>query len=92
MATLFTTVLSGMEDNNEINDSSFSDWNDAEHALDVYGENFECDEKEMEATKKALNKIIESNGEKYDEAVNEWNMEVWGQTFANNSGPVAFAG
>ena len=94
MATLFTTVLNGMKDNNNINGASFSDWSDAYHALEIYEENFygDCPEQELGATIKALNAIIKSNGKKYEEAVNEWNLDVWGVLSANDNGPVAFRG
>ena len=94
MTTLFKEILRGIEDNNDINDASYSDWTDAQHAIDTYGENFtgECDADEMAHTIKALNIIIESNGDKREQAVEQWNFAVWGQNFANNSGNVAFGG
>lgn len=95
MKTLFKHVLSGMEDNNEINGGEFKDWDSAEHAIETYAEdesNFDCDDAEREITVKALDMIIDSNGEKYEEAVDMWNNAVWGQEFGNESGSVAFDG
>ena len=72
----------------------FADWDDAQHILDTYGDNFSGDtsSEEMAATIAALDSLIESNGETLDEAINEWNMAVWGKTFASNSGPVPYSG
>ena len=94
MTTLFKVVLAGIEDNNDINDASYNDWTDAQHAIETYEENFsgECDEEEMAHTIKALNIIIESNGDKLEQAVEQCNMSIWGQNFADNSGNVAFGG
>ena len=94
MATLFTTVLESIEDNNKINDSQWADWDDAEHAISVYGVNFtgECDETERAETVRALNRIIRSNGVDYEPAVADWNRAVWGQDFAANGKSSPFAG
>ena len=50
------------------------------------------DDDEMQATKDALNKIIDSNGDLIDEAITEWNMAVWGQSFVNQTGSTPFNG
>lgn len=94
MNTLFRIVLEGMQDNNEINGAQFSDWDMVDDAIDCYKNNFDgdCPEQELQATRDALKKIIDSNGELLDEAIDEWNMSVWGQKFSNNNGAVAFDG
>ena len=95
MATLFTVVLAGMEDNNNVNQASFSDWDDAAHAIEVYGGNYKGEEPspaEMAATVEALNRIIRTNGVEYDEAVRAWNIAVWGQNFRDNNGSSPFGG
>ena len=91
--SLFTQVLNGMKENNKINGSQFSDWDNAESAIEAYGSEVpSVSTEEMAATVSALTLIIESSGEKIEQAVSQYNKAVWGQNFANNNGPVAFGG
>lgn len=92
--TLFTHVLKGMKENNEINNGQFGDWDDANHAIDTYaaGEDFDVEPGEMDATIVALNTIIETNGDGLDDAVRMYNEKVWGQQFGDGQVPVAFSG
>lgn len=95
MATLFTTVLSGMEDNNYVNKAQFCDWDAADHAISVYGENYKgdpCDDAELEAIIDALNRIIRTNGAEHHEAVSAWNIAVWGIDFAHNGESTPYSG
>ena len=94
MTTLFNHVLSGMIENNEMHGAEFKDFDDAEHAIEIYGDTFTADVDDVErgATIVALNKIINSNGAEIEQAIEAWNLAVWGQNFANNSGSTPFNG
>jgi hypothetical protein len=93
MSTLLTTVLSGVFENND-NGGNWSDWDDAAHVLEVYGENYtgETSKDEMVATVAALDSLIESNGKSWTEAIDDWNMAVWGKKFADNNGSTPYSG
>ncbi len=101
MTTLFTHVLDGMESNNDINNAKFSDWKNADEAIDTYSdshqENDTLSATEFDATVKALNGIISSgsndlNAPENEKFIDDWNIAVWGQAFGNAMGSVAYRG
>ena len=76
---LFNKTLSGMTDNNEINDAQFNDWQEAESAICLYAES-ELEEAtmiELDLANKLLNKIISTNGEFEEEARTIWQNEIY---------------
>ena len=83
-----------MIENNEMHDAEFKDFDGAEHAIEIYGDTFVADVEDVErgATVVALNTIINSNGAEIEQAIESWNVHVWGQNFANNSGSTPFGG
>lgn len=92
---LFPMVLDGMKDNNTNNDGNFNDFATAQDAIECYGTPEvlgECGLIEFQATLDALTRIIESNGDDMKGAIETWNLEVWGQSFVDESGPVPFTG
>ena len=94
MTTLFNHVLNGMIENNRMHGAEFKDFDGAEHAIEIYGDTFTGDvgDAERGATVVALNKIIISNGAEIEQAIEAWNLAVWGQNFADNSGSTPFSG
>jgi hypothetical protein len=94
MNTLFKHVLNGMIENNRMHGAEFKDFDDAEHAIEIYANTFvgDVEEAERQATIVALNKIIKSNGAEIEQAIESWNVDVWGQNFANNFGSTPFGG
>jgi ribosomal protein L16/L10AE len=91
MTTLFKHVLEGIEDNNNINDGSYRDWEDADHAIDTY-ENSSLeeldtlDDEELEATRIALDRIIETNGKERPQAIHAFNEKIFGDHLFDSCG------
>lgn len=78
MTNLFSHVLSGMIENNEINDGSFSQWDSANHAIETYADSFdgETSDYEMAETVIAIQKIID--GADPQSVKSEFNELIWG--------------
>lgn len=68
-------AIEGVEDNNRINDASWSDWTDAAHVAEVY---------EVELCAEGvqiINRAIASNGESLKIDLPAAERAVWGQNF-----------
>ncbi|MFT6496297.1 MAG: hypothetical protein ACJA2A_002083 [Cycloclasticus pugetii] len=101
MTTLFKHVVDGLEENFNMNDiETLCDGIDSGiDAIDIMGEGFngETSDSEMEATIKALDIIVKSGEKSYYEpicqkAIQDWNIEIWGQDFGSNNGSEPFGG
>ncbi len=76
--TLFAFVVSGIEDNNCINDGQWSDW-DVTDAIEVFGSGFEgqTPPEENDLTFNFIALIIQENGLNRDDIVRLFNKMVW---------------
>ncbi len=101
MATLFKHVVEGLEENFNMNDlNTLCDGFDSgEEVISIMGESFKGDlaDGEMKATIKALDIFVKSGEKSYYEpdcqkAIEDWNIEVWGQNFASNNGSEPYGG
>ena len=71
-------AIEGVEDNNRINDASWSDWEDAQHAAETYGVEL-CEEGVQ-----IIERAIASNGESLKIDLPAAELAVWGQNFAGS--------
>ena len=72
-------AIEGVEDNNRINDASWSDWDDASHICETYGIEGLGDLEHA-----ILNRAIESRGESLRVDLPMVERLVWGQNFAGS--------
>lgn len=76
--TLLKHIIEQMKIQNEWDNSEYEDWKSAEYALEHLEMDYEgeVNKEEMEETKKALDKIISSNGKLKRDAIIEFNLKV----------------
>ena len=71
-------AIEGVEDNNRINDGSWSDWEDARHVAETYGVEL-CSEGAQ-----VIERAIASNGASLAEDLPAVELAVQGQNFAGS--------
>lgn len=81
MTNLFKHVISAVIENNEANGGSFSDWDDAAHAIETYIDSWNGDLEvgEMESTEKHIQKVLD--GKSVKDVYPDYTEEVWGARF-----------
>lgn len=78
-ADLLRKAVEGVEDNNDINDAQWSDWDWSGDIMDVY-----CDGETDCDVQLVLDRAIESSGESLAEDLKAIQLAVWGQNFAGS--------
>ena len=99
--TLFSHIIDGLNENASMNnlDHWFDGFDSAQEAIEIYGESFrgETTADELAATKKALELMYQYDVDDISHAhaqsaIEEWNIEVWGQDFSDGKCSVPFSG
>lgn len=77
--TALREAIEGVEDNNDINDGEWSDWQGVHDIEEVYGIEDLCDE-----GRKVLDRAIESNGESLKHDLPAVEIAVWGHNYSGS--------
>ncbi len=69
----FITIVEAVQENNEINDGSWSDWKDVYHLENIYGT---IQEKNKDLAVAFLSELIDSNGRYLEKYIKLWDAFI----------------